>query len=800
MRRPLVVFTIGYVIGIIWGLYVNYSIALLYLIITLFYLLIKIKQNKKEKFKIISFKRYFRYIKLILNLNTCILILISSLISYIITTKLNNKYEELYKSTESIKTIATVVSNGKDKEYKTVYKIKIDNQDTYLLLDVNKKMNVTLEYGNKIKIEGTYREPSEQTNYKGFDYKEYLKTQKVYGTLKADKIEIVEENSGNEILKFCNDIFLIIKERVKQVLPEKVNELFLGIMLGYTDELDEEIKQSFQDNNISHILAVSGMHISYIVIGVFSTLKAIIGKQKARIFTILILIIYSAITGFAPSVVRATIMGILSLTAVLINRKNDIWTSISCSLLIILIYNPFLITNVGVLLSYAGTIGIIVFNKNTTSILERIRFKDKKYKHKSNKKLRKIINILKENLSITISAQILIMPITILYFNVTGISFFIVNLIVSLIIVPIVILGFLAIIISIISIELLKIISVFITPLLQILISISEIGNKLPLNKIYLSTPNYFQVIIYYFLIFILNYLYTVYSNKNLTTYHIRIKNLIALFKFKYRQNKKKVISLILIASIIVISINMFPGNLKIYFIDVGQGDSTLIITPHNKKILVDGGGSLNEQYDVGKNTLIPYLLDRNVSKIDYMIISHFDQDHVGGLITVLEEMTVNCVIISRQVENSTQYEEFKSIVEEKDINVLIVKAGNRINIEKNLYFQILHPTEETITENAMNNNAMVAKLVYNDFSMLFTGDIEEIAEKAIIERYKGSNILKSTCLKVAHHGSKTSSTEEFLELVSPEIALIGVGKNNLYNHPSEEVITRLNNMRCKNI
>jgi competence protein ComEC len=185
-----------------------------------------------------------------------------------------------------------------------------------------------------------------------------------------------------------------------------------------------------------------------------------------------------------------------------------------------------------------------------------------------------------------------------------------------------------------------------------------------------------------------------------------------------------------------------------------------------------------------------------------------------GGVLTVLQEMKVKNIIIGKQFEESSNLEEFMEIVNSKKINVKVVEAGNRVNIEKNLYFDVLWPdSSQAISENSINNNALVCKLNYitknnaNDFSMLFTGDIEEESEKILVGKYKDkyvetsdgikSNVLQSTILKVAHHGSKSSSTEEFLNLVNPKIALIGVGENNLYGHPAEQTLERLKNLRC---
>ncbi|MBR3255971.1 MAG: hypothetical protein IKF97_07190 [Clostridia bacterium] len=165
----------------------------------------------------------------------------------------------------------------------------------------------------------------------------------------------------------------------------------------------------------------------------------------------------------------------------------------------------------------------------------------------------------------------------------------------------------------------------------------------------------------------------------------------------------------------------------------------------------------------------------------------------MGGILTIIQELKVDKVIISKQAENSENYTKFKELVNEKHIKVLIISMGETLRIEQDLYFEVLWPdNEKLITENALNNNSIVCKLYYKNFSMIFTGDIEENAEKLILQKFNNSNILNSTVLKVGHHGSKTSSTLAFLEAVKPKMALIGVGENNKFGHPNDEVIKRL--------
>ena len=502
------------------------------------------------------------------------------------------------------------------------------------------------------------------------------------------------------------------------------------------------------------------------------------------------------ITGLTPSVVRAGIMHILMLLGGVIYRKNDTWNTLAISLLIILIYNPFLINSLSVLLSYGGTIGILTLNKTVLYLLKKIRVKNKKYKYKIKKKFAKPIKFIRESLSITISVQIVILPIVIKSFHLFGLSFLITNIFLSIIIIPIICIGLIIIIVSLTSIFILKSISFFYIPFIKLLIFISELGKILPLNKIYIIAPGIFQIIIYYSVVFLQNFIIKIYKSKAPSEFEYRIRNIISLIKYKIKQNKNKVISGALIISTFISILYAIPQNLKIYFIDVGQGDSTLIVTPKKQSILIDGGG--NDNYDVGTNTLLPYLLSRKITKIDYIIISHFDQDHIGGILTVMENLRVGQVIISKQAEDSENFRKFKNIVNERKIKINVLNKGSKVKIEKDIYFDILWPcSENLISEGGLNNNSIVCNLHYREFSMLFTGDIEEKAEKKILKEYENNKkMLSSTILKIAHHGSKTSSIEQFLKAVNPKIALIGVGKNNVFGHPNADVLTRLESIR----
>ena len=783
------------------GLYFKRSIVFLYIpIIVIIYLIKMGKKNKKKKLKILNPKRYFRYFKLFINKQALIIIIIFSIISNSIVIYKNIEYEKSFKDEENLEVTAIVLSQKEEKDYNYTYKIKLlkgKNKNKCLYLKIDKKQEVNLEYGDKIFITGEFQEPQGMRNEGGFNYKEYLKSLNIYGSVKAKNIKVIEQNKGNIFMNFTYKISDEIKENIEEFMGEKYSGLLIGLLLGDSSKIDENMEENFKITSLTHILAVSGAQVSYIIVAMYSLLKRKIGIQKTRVVIIASLIFYTALTGFSPSIVRAGIMGIILMISGILYRKNDIINSIGISLFLMLIYNPYLLENVGLQLSYLGTIGIILFNKTVISIFKNIQIRNRKWKYKINRKLILLISKIKEILAVTISASLSVMPVIIYHFNLFGTYFLITNLLASVIIGPITLLGTALVIISFISMNLAEILSYSLKFLIDILLFISSFS-KLPISKIYIPTPNFIFILIIYLLIIISISIYRIFNSRNPNNTQIRFKNLIALLKYKFNENKNKILKKIIILSIFVFLFIIFiPKNLKINFVDVGQGDSTFIITPKNKTILIDGGGSNTSSFDVGKNTLLPYILDKGYNKIDLMIISHFDSDHVGGLFTIMEEIKVEKILIAKQEEQSENYKHFLNIVREKKIPVIVGKRGDKINIEKDLYLDILFPESKQIEENKINNNSLVFNLYYGNFSMLFTGDIEEIAEKRIVE-ITDKNKLKADIIKIPHHGSKTSSTEELLENVLPRIALIGVGKDNLFGHPSIETIDKLNEMKIK--
>lgn len=688
---------------------------------------------------------------------------------------LKNKYLEIYKDDKSIISATAVVIKGPSEgEYNYKYTVKARTgkyKNKKFIVYINKKNKKLLEYGDLIEIKGEYSAPEVARNYKGFDYSQYLKTLNIYGTIKVEESKIINKNQLSPILISINNIKEKMIDNANRNMPKRTANLLLGILIGERDNIQEDIIESFRTANLSHILAVSGAHTSYIILGItYLISKSKTPKRIGYIITIINLLIFIIITGASYSVVRACIMAIVVIGAKICYRKENFFTSICISLIIILIQNPFAINDIGLKLSFMGTAGIVIFNKSITNFFIKLKIKQK----------------IAEALSVTFSAQLMIMPITILNFNTISLTFFISNILASPLLGIIIIFGFISIFISSILNPISKILFLILHIFLELLILVSKVTEKIPGSSILVKTPNILFAIVYYILILFFNYFFVIKQNPT-RRFH---KKIIKIITIKNIKNAFKVIAVVfLIILLLTRIVRIINPTLKIYFIDVGQGDSTLIVTPKNKKILIDGGEGKT-------NVLFQYVLDRRINKIDYIIISHFDSDHCNGLIEIIEKMRVENIVMSKQSKESEEYKKILEIIKQKNIKVSSVKAEDKIIIEKNLYTKILNPAEKFEFQD-LNNNAIVAKLVYKNFSMLFTGDIEK-AEENLAKKYK--NELKSTILKVAHHGSKTSTSEEFLKYVEPQIALIGVGENNKFGHPNQITIEKLKNIRSQNI
>ncbi len=534
---------------------------------------------------------------------------------------LNNYYDEKYEELESLNgsyCTAIVVSEGEEKDYKDVYEIEIkgiklllnlkksknkslqNKENRYLSNKNSKNSSFKLKYGDKIEFYLEYEKPSTARNYMGFDYSNYLKTKKIFGTvnLKEEDVEIISHDNSNIILRKIYKLRNLMKTKIEKLLPKETSGLCLGMLIGETSGIEENMQENFRDSNLSHILAVSGANVSYIIVSItYIFNKMYLRKRLSKIISIILLILFMLLTGCTSSVNRACIMAILMLIAELLYRKSDVYNNLAISALILLIINPYSLLDIGFQLSYMGTIGIVFLHDKIGNFI---------------KINNKIVKYFFEMIAVTTCANLAIIPIMMFHFNTISLTFYFSNIIVGPILGIVVIIGFIMFFISLIFTPISSLIAIVLNLMLKFIIKIAEITANMPFSKITIITPSFFFIIVWYLIIISISY-----------------KQKVKIFYHKNNKLIKKIVSCILIIVLIVNLIIKVDKKLEIHFVDVGQGDACLIITPLNKKILIDGGGSEFGSFNVGEKTLLPYLLDRRINKLDYIIISHFDSDHV---------------------------------------------------------------------------------------------------------------------------------------------------------------------------
>ena len=637
----------------------------------------------------------------------------------------------------------TVISHGERKDYTTAYQVLIGGQK-FLCYIKNKELE-NIEIGSIIEFEGKYNKPNLARNEGGFDYNLYLKSKKTSRTFTIEKYKVVDEDKSLniKITKLFNNIREKIKKCYQQNLNKENADILCGLIIGDKSNIDKDVVEKYRDASLSHVLAISGAHFSYIILCFQLLNKKLKRKRLGQIITLFGIIFFIELTNATPSVLRAGTMTIMPIAASILHRKNDFWTTLCFSILVQFINNPYVIFDIGFQLSYGGVIGIIYF-------YERIR---------------KIINL--KIISVCLSANLVIMPILMYQYQTISFSFLISNFLASILLGPLVILGFISVIFRF------KILFLILNLLLFLFQKNVEICASIPFAKFYIIRPTIASIIAYYFFV----------------------------FSFKNLNLKKKIASLILVVFVLNLNYEFIFANLKdemlLNFVDVRQGDCCLIRYA-GKTMMIDTGGS-DDNYDVGKNILLPYLLTKKITKIDYVFISHMDSDHCKGLFYVAEHLKVEKIVIGLQAEEYQNLKTIKEIANNKKIKIVVLQAGDTININKMKITAIWPVRKMMINENGINNNSLVLRIDFKNNSFLFTGDIEKEAEEKILEAYKyNERILDVDILKVGHHGSKTSSIDKFIAVVSPKAALIGVATNNKYGHPSNTTIDKLNNIKCK--
>lgn len=512
---------------------------------------------------------------------------------------------------------------------------------------------------------------------------------------------------------------------IKNTLYQKINKLkssnYIKTLLFCDNTLSKEIKESYRINGISHLFSVSGMHINFFVSIIYLYLNKITYNKRIKYLITNIFIITYLILFPSSSLLRSAVMSILYSINYLLKLKIKKIDILLLTLVVSLLINPFIIYDLGYIYSYTITFFLVL----SSSTL------------KKKNKINKIIYI--SLLSFLVSV-----PITI--YNSYEIN--IISILLNIILVPIISIIILPLTILTYIFPILDSILYLFTNTLE---TISLFISKINITKIIFPKPSLLIIVLYY-IIFLLSY-----------------------------QNKKYFYLNIILLIIIYIS-PYLNSNFEVVMFEVGEADCHLIKYPYNKNtILIDTG---KNEYKI-KNEVIPYLKSIGIKKIDYLIITHGDEDHIGGSITLINNFQVKNVILNKGTFTDIEKELIKNLNKKKipyQINI------NKINISNHTIY-LLNNTKY----NNENDNSIITYFTYQKYKFLYMGDASINTEDNLLENYNLNNI---SILKVGHHGSNTSSSKDFISQINPSISLISVGENNIYHHPNKEVINNLSKSR----
>lgn len=512
---------------------------------------------------------------------------------------------------------------------------------------------------------------------------------------------------------------------IKNTLYQKTNKLkssnYIKTLLFCDNTLSKEIKESYRINGISHLFSVSGMHINFFVSIIYLYLNKITYNKRIKYLITNIFIITYLILFPSSSLLRSAVMSILYSINYLLKLKIKKIDILLLTLGVSLLINPFIIYDLGYIYSYTITFFLVL----SSSTL------------KKKNKINKIIYI--SLLSFLVS-----IPITI--YNSYEIN--IISILLNIILVPIISIIILPLTILTYIFPILDSVLYLFTNTLE---TISLFISKINITKIIFPKPSLLIIVLYYIII-LLSY-----------------------------QNKKYFYLNIILLIIIYIS-PYLNSNFEVVMFEVGEADCHLIKYPYNKNtILIDTG---KNEYKI-KNEVIPYLKSIGIKKIDYLIITHGDEDHIGGSITLINNFQVKNVILNKGTFTDIEKELIKNLNKKKipyQINI------NKINLSNHTIY-LLNNTKY----NNENDNSIITYFTYQKYKFLYMGDASITTEDNLLENYNLNNI---SILKVGHHGSNTSSSKDFISQINPSISLISVGENNIYHHPNKEVINNLSKSR----
>ena len=686
--------------------------------------------------------------------------------------------------------------NGQIKRFELKTKKILFNDK---VLHINQKMLVTVYSKSEIFPIGSlirfpaYLKPFINYNNPGaFDYELSMRLKDISCNASvSDGRYIVPMGDGDPgiIIKITEYFRKPVREFLKNTLSEKDYALYRALLLGEKQGIDDELREPFNITGMGHVLAVSGLHIGIIAWLSFFICKHLLAlsewllikydiKKIAAVIACILVIAYTGLSGFQVSGQRAMIMALTYLVSIVLGKERDIWSTLIFSAFIILAIDPMAMESISFQLTFLAVTGIIWL----TPYFQRI-FPDPSVIFKQNEMLKKGYFYITGIFSASLSAMVFLSPVIIYYFyRVSSVTLF-----ANLMIIPL--LGFLILPAGMLSLTVL-IISPFAAGLIlkagasgiHLMMHILKYLSGLSWVSFRVPIPAPAEILLFYCLLFCIVY----------------------FRRWRWIKFCAVAVIMLVVADISFwVHETRFNKDLRITFIDVGQGNSALVQFPGKIRMLIDGGGFRGGTFDTGENVVAPFLFRNKILHIDYIVLTHPHPDHLNGLRFIASEFSPSWFWYNGDDPESDEFKELIHIVESGGIQKFSPDDLEQCMTISGVKVEVLYPFDDTILlpvnmndNRAVNNRSLVLRMTYKGKSVLLPGDIEEDTENRLVERY-GKN-LKSDVLLVPHHGSKYSSTRSFLDMVKPEICVVSSRKGNSFGFPNAETVERIKNVGSK--
>lgn len=670
----------------------------------------------------------------------------------------NKPLGESYEATRGV-IYNTPLINGDRLSFQVEDQNKNIVQLSYKMKSASEKKQMRqLHAGVSCIFDGERKEPQIARNFHGFNYRDYLYKQNIHFILEATYISECRKTS----LSLVQWILLLRQQAilgVTEMFPEQSGAFMNALLFGDRQQMTFEVEEQYQQFGLVHLLAISGSHIVLLmVIMYFILLRSGVTREIATVCLIFFIPIYMILAGASPSVIRASITGVLMLIAFMCSIRLSSLDALSITAICMLIFDPYLVFNIGFQFSFVGSFALLL---SAPLLLESGN------------------GVIRNSIYISLISQLVSTPILLYHFGYYSPYSIFLNILyvpfLSLIVLP-------CSIIILICLPIIPFLAKSFANVLSIGLNLSNdflsYCESLPFTRL-----NFGQTPI------LLVALYCVSIISVLMVWERRIsKGMMFIFA-----------GIFLFISTGHYVYPYFRESGSVTFLDVGQGDAILIRLPYDQEIyLIDTGGTIRlnkeewqrkkHEFSVGNDILIPYLQKEGIKKIDKLIVTHGDADHIGAAQELLSNITVKEVVFGRKEQEAILEKAVKKQALEKKVKISEVGEGESWRVNEAEFF-VLAPTGK---ERSENNASIVLWAKLGGITWLFTGDLEEEGEKGLVATYPD---LRADVLKVAHHGSNTSSITPFLSVVQPNIAIISVGERNRYGHPHKEVIERFEKM-----